>query len=412
LSALAVSAKKKDKIASSSQAERFRLSLMRNQMRYEKQYRRLLAPVFKEQRHEALINLEAHASSLKGFVMKSDQKLFDDAKYDALITSKLQPSLQDLTQTQGGLAMTFAGSDGNEFHMSSNIISQLESSTRRMATNFNDETLAALNTTLAQGIQSGEGISDLKSRINEVYDDLDGYRAERIARTETLKASNHATEDAYKQTGYVVGKQWVVNPDACAICEEFEGVTVELDQPFINQGDSVDYGDNQNFAVDYEDIETPPLHPNCRCTIIPTTSLGDNPATIGQSSAEGQTVYRGEGANVSSDYGLLFGDALYVARNADQAANFGTVHQLKMPLKGKDILLIRTDKQLESFHLAAQKWAVEQGLDLDPNSYLPAYLIENGYKAAEVLESVDPLGGIGIVDKKIIAAMRAQIDAD
>lgn len=385
---------------------------MRNQIRYEKQFRRLLGPVFKQQRKEALTNLEAHSSGLKNFITKSEQKLFDDSAYDSLITSKLQPSLQDLTKTQGGLAMTFAGSDGNEFHLSSNIISKLESSTRRMASNFNDETITALNSTLAEGIQAGEGIGDLKNRVNDVYNGIGNYRSERIARTETLKASNHATEDAYKQTGFVIGKQWVVNPDACPICEEFEGVTTELDQPFINQGDSVSYGDDQTFAIDYEDIDTPPLHPNCRCTIIPTTSVGDNPTTIGESTEEGETVYRGEGANVSSDYGLLFGEALYVARDADQAANFGTVHQLKMPLKGKDILLIRTDKQLEAFHLAAQKWAVANDLDLDPNQYLPAYILHKGKKAAEVSPAVDPLGGIGVVDKKIIAAMRAQLEDD
>jgi HK97 family phage portal protein len=252
-------------------AERFRITLMRNQLRYEKQYKRLLAPIFKEQRKEALKNLEAHASSLKA----ADQKLFDDGAYDALITAKLQPMLHDLTQTQGGLALTLAGGDGAEFQVTSKIINILERNTRKMATNFNDETLASLNDTLAEGIQAGEGIGSLKGRVNDVYDQVDGYRAERIARTETLKASNNASAEAYRQAGFVTGKVWVANPDACPECEEFDGKKVGLDEPYVPLGGSYTYtdvnGDEQSQTNDYDTIEEPPLHPNCRCTIIPTT---------------------------------------------------------------------------------------------------------------------------------------------
>ena len=256
-----------------AQAERFRLTLMRNQLRYEKQYKRLLAPIWKEQRAEALTNLEAHASSHGADMVKAWQKLFDDSKYDGLIVSKLQPSLQDLALTQGGLAMVFAGDDNNEFHLSSKIVNLLAENTRKMATTFNDETIEQLNETLAEGIQAGEGIGALKGRVGDVYDKLEGYRTERIARTETLKASNDATVAAYKQTGFVTGKEWVVNPDACLQCEEFEGKTVPLDEAFLAVGQSYTYtdenGEEQSITNNYDTIEQPPLHPNCRCTIIP-----------------------------------------------------------------------------------------------------------------------------------------------
>lgn len=262
-------AKKKD--ITPVNAERFRITLMRNQMRYEKQYKRLLAPIFRDQRKEALINLEAHASALKA----AQQKLFDDANADNLITSKLQPSLQDLAITQGGLAMTFAGDDTNEFYLTTKMINYLERGTRKMATGFNDETLAKLNDTLAEGIQAGEGIGALKSRVNDVYDNIDGYRSERIARTETLKASNAATVDAYRQTGFVTAKAWSVNPDACPECEDYDGKTVPLDEAFLGLGETHTWtdenGDEQTTTNDYDTIDEPPLHPNCRCTIIPVS---------------------------------------------------------------------------------------------------------------------------------------------
>lgn len=249
---------------------------MRNQLRYEKQYTRTLRPIFKQQEAEALNNLEAHASSwnFDDFVAKAaQQKLFDDAAYDALMTTKLQPVLQDLAKTQGGLAMVFAGGDPDEFHLTSNILAILTRNTRKMATGYNDETLDKLNTTLAEGIQAGEGIGDLKSRVKEVYDDVDGYRSTRVARTETLKASNNSTVDAYRQTGFVKNKVWVVNPDACPECESFDGKSIPLDEEFVPLGGSYtvtdDEGNEQTFTNDYDTVEEPPLHPNCRCTIIP-----------------------------------------------------------------------------------------------------------------------------------------------
>ncbi len=254
--------------------ERFRLGLMRNQGRYEKMFRKTVKPIFIAQRKEALYNLEAHASN---FAKAADQKLFNDAAYDSEITNKLVPTLSDLAKTQGALALVFAGDTENEFTLTAPILSLIEKNTRRMATNFNDETLDRLNRTLAEGIQQGEGLGDLKQRVNEVYDRLEGYRAERIARTETLKTSNNATAWAYKQTGYVTQKAWVVNPDACPQCEEFDGKTIPLDEPFLELGQSYTVGsgeDEQTYTNDYDTVEEPPLHPNCRCTIIPIRGEG------------------------------------------------------------------------------------------------------------------------------------------
>lgn len=254
-----------------SQGERFRITLMRNQMKYERQYRKTVKPIFQQQRTEALRNLEAHGSGIK---KESNQTLFDGSVYDALMVQELTPMLTDLTTTQGGLALIFAGDTKNEFKLNSRVLDKIRQSTAKMSAGFNDETLSRLNKTLAEGIQNGEGIGSLKGRVNEVYDNIDNVRAERIARTETLKASNRATLDAYKQTGYVTGMKWADNPGACEICQELaQEDAISLDDTFRQLGSSVDYtdanGDPQSYAVDYEPIDTPPVHPNCRCTIIP-----------------------------------------------------------------------------------------------------------------------------------------------
>lgn len=139
-----------------------------------------------------------------------------------------------------------------------------------------------------------------------------------------------------------------------------------------------------------------------------------NPSNVGGSAAApidrngNQVVYRGIGNNTSG-VGNMFGNALYVARDQQTAQQFGTVSTLSMPLKSKDILQITTDAALDKLQLDAQKWAVRTGSSLDPQDYLPGYLLSRGFKAVEVAPTVDPFAGIAIVDPKVIKKMQAQL---
>lgn len=252
-------------------AERFRLSLMRNQSLYERRYKTKMKPILAAQQKEVLASLEAHASSFS--TATKDFSLFSDSDYDQQMVKSLTPILTDLTDVQGALALVFSGDTDNSFLLTAPMREILRRGTLEMAQNFNDRTLERLNATLAAGVTAGEGIGDLKQRVNSVYEQLNGYESTRIARTETLKSSNAASGWAYKQNGDVSGKEWVVNPDACAECESFDGKTVPLDDAFLAKGDSYDYtdedGQEQTKVNTYDTVEVPPLHPNCRCTIIP-----------------------------------------------------------------------------------------------------------------------------------------------
>ncbi len=129
------------------------------------------------------------------------------------------------------------------------------------------------------------------------------------------------------------------------------------------------------------------------------------PTTGAVDSKGNQVVFRGTGG-APAGRGNMFGNALYVSRDNSTAAQFGNVAQLSMPIKAKDILFIATDNALEKLQLDAQRWAVRTGASLDPNDYLPAYILNLGYKAVEVKATVDPLAGIAIVDPKIIKKMQ------
>lgn len=248
------------------QKESFRLRLMRNQGAYERNYKKKMKPILEEQHKEALYNLEAHASSIG---KAAQQKLFDDAAYDKLLLEALTPVLEDLGKNQGALALQFAGDDEGEFILNARYKKYVETRTKKMAQNFNNETLDKLNKTLAEGIQAGENLDKLRKRVDEVYGKAERYRTLRVARTETLNASNEATNEAYRQTGYVKAKEWYVNPDACDLCTPFEGKTIGLDDTYVKQGESYEDAVGEVHENDYDDIDSPPLHPNCRCTILP-----------------------------------------------------------------------------------------------------------------------------------------------
>jgi SPP1 gp7 family putative phage head morphogenesis protein len=101
-------------------------------------------------------------------------------------------------------------------------------------------------------------VDDLTNEIANIIGD--DARAEVIARTETMRASNEGQLEAWdqaKDAGLLTGtesKEWIVTPDdrLCPICEPMDGITVGLDE---------------NFDVDGDQVDAPPAHPNCRCTI-------------------------------------------------------------------------------------------------------------------------------------------------
>ena len=93
-----------------------------------------------------------------------------------------------------------------------------------------------------------------------------------IARTETIRSSNAGAVEAYAQAG-IIQKQWFTAEDArvCPFCAEMHGKIVGVRDNYFNRGDmmEVEEAEKASMTFSYEDIGWPPLHPNCRCTILP-----------------------------------------------------------------------------------------------------------------------------------------------
>jgi len=90
-----------------------------------------------------------------------------------------------------------------------------------------------------------------------------------IARSETIRASNAAAKETYRQSGVVKKIVWLANLDdrCCPWCEDLDGKVIDIEDNFFDKGDSYtienDEGKKQTMDLDYSDVGYPPLHSAC-----------------------------------------------------------------------------------------------------------------------------------------------------
>ncbi len=137
---------------------------------------------------------------------------------------------------------------------------------------------------LGEGVSLGEDNQTLANRVQEwASGDPDDerniqWRALRVARTEVMRAHESAQLDAWNDTGLVEGKRWILAPDACEFCtaaaEQYGDGSHPIEEPFFAKGDAMSGADGGTLSLDYGDVNAPPLHPNCRCDMIPVMVAG------------------------------------------------------------------------------------------------------------------------------------------
>ena len=135
-------------------------------------------------------------------------------------------------------------------------------------------TLEKVRMQLAHGIAEGFGTDKIARNIAGMMDVDSPRRARMIAHTEVMNAYNAAAQAGYKSIG-VTTKEWMVTEDdvLCDYCMSMDGKTVGIDGVFVSGGDevAVTVGEVEARLGITRDIGYPPLHPYCRCDIIPGT---------------------------------------------------------------------------------------------------------------------------------------------
>lgn len=127
----------------------------------------------------------------------------------------------------------------------------------------------ALREVVARAQRDGLTIDELRRALQDEVAAWSDARAEQIARTETIRASNQGAKLAYRQAG-ITEIEWLAVDDSCPYCKALDGRRVSIDATFLQLGDVFHpEGADAPLVVTYEDIDAPPAHPNCRCTIVP-----------------------------------------------------------------------------------------------------------------------------------------------
>ena len=215
------------------------------------------------------------------------ESLLKSARWDRELVAALRPYLQ--ASLQSGITL---GSDTvknlvtavpdftpDTANLDAYVRSESVRLARSSARSINQYTSVRVSKILGDGIETGETVEQLADRVQEWAGERgDAQRSTRsraitIARTEAQRATRKAESEAWKSTGLVEGKTWLLAPDPCEFCEaaaaEFGQKSVGINEPFYKQGQTLTGADGGELALDYEAVDGPPLHPNCRCSMQP-----------------------------------------------------------------------------------------------------------------------------------------------
>lgn len=129
------------------------------------------------------------------------------------------------------------------------VLAALEQRSLSALKGITDEMSKTIMQELTDGAIRGEHPNDVARRISAAVDEVGIVRARTMARTETMYAIGQAEEQRYRQHG-IAQVEWLATPDpgrrTCDACAALDGKRYPLD-----------------------DHPPRPLHPNCRCDLLP-----------------------------------------------------------------------------------------------------------------------------------------------
>ena len=131
--------------------------------------------------------------------------------------------------------------------------------------------------TTATADAHAEGLTPAETQVAvaEKVDLLKEVGPTRVADTETVRAFNYGTLDAWKLSDGVEYVEWFTQEDerVCPFCYELHGKTKPVGQAWFELGETatgeLPDGSTQTLTFDYMPVYAPPVHPACRCEVYP-----------------------------------------------------------------------------------------------------------------------------------------------
>ena len=263
---------KKDEVFTEEAKDAYWRSFINMVTEREDELKEKVIELFREQEKLVLENLNNDVRYWRKDVRKGKEGSVIPSVNDLSIIwhSVFIQLIREIIKEQGDYTLDFLGAGGNLELTTDPAVEYLREHGAELIMEINGTTRDKLKEVLAEGFEIGESISELSERVSNVFKDATRHRAETIARTETLRASNFGTVEAYRQSGVVKAQEWLTERDdrACEFCLEMDGKIIGLDEKYFDKGDKLTVNGN-DLKFDLLSVEYPPLHPNCRCTTMP-----------------------------------------------------------------------------------------------------------------------------------------------
>lgn len=232
-------------------------------------------------RVELLKTFEKFGTNIVKQLNSKSKKQLDDFDYQTeqqkeIMADISAPFIEEAIIRQSGLTYAFLGLDKIFTDQDQFVIDYLAIRTLKLADSVAKKTKEDIQRILLAWSQDEESIANLKKRLKEYFQD--SARAELIARTEVSRASGEATSEIYKEVK-AVGKQWITAGDerVCQFCRPMNKRIIPINKSFWKKGQTMvgDNGGTLDFS--FEAVKQFPLHPQCRCDLIPIFDSSEVP---------------------------------------------------------------------------------------------------------------------------------------
>lgn len=260
-----------------AEAMDFRSIVTRN----EKILAKALANIFKQQKEEVKAKLNA-AKAIEDLFMFDTNAWKEDTRKIALkhlktaLNENGERVYSDLIKADKTAKDVTTISVSYEMEYPE-ALAYLENQGIKLADDVTEETEKLLASLISESFVSGLTVAEIAELIDDVFDDT--VRAKMIARTEVVRAANYGALSAYKQSGVVESKEWLTAQDekVCPYCSHLDGKVIGLDESYLEVGGTLEVvdanGKTHTFTNNYLDTQAPPVHPRCRCTLLPVLKL-------------------------------------------------------------------------------------------------------------------------------------------
>ena len=210
--------------------------------------------------------LEEVQAALKASQRKLVEDLANTAKPYAQTIAEAGLSQGASLLPSGSLDLGLLSGKASEF-----VVEATNRAAIRMARSVSDSLAERVSNIIRIGIEETATGTDVIGLLEEAG--FDENRAQTIARTESARAYTDGQNAAWEASGVVKGKTWLVSPFACEFCEaaakQFGEKSVGVTDAFYERGATITGASGATMALDFDDTSGPPLHPNCRCSLLP-----------------------------------------------------------------------------------------------------------------------------------------------